>query len=111
MQQRAYFGKLALTVDWAELANDARTRALVDTYISDIMANAETLQDLLGPRPNLAAALGALIDLAQGSLESDRDGRPDDSPEALASRLNAMLGLDTLPESKAILVDRVRRQL
>lgn len=111
VQQRSFFGKLALTVAWAEPAEDARARALVDTYISDVMANAETLQDLLGPKQNLAAALGSLIDLAQGSFEASSEGRPEDSPEALAGRLNAMLGLDTLPESKAILVDRVRRQL
>ncbi|EDP63154.1 hypothetical protein BAL199_30292 [alpha proteobacterium BAL199] len=111
VQQRSFFGKLAMTMDWAEPAEDDRTRALVDTYISDVMANAETLQDLLGAQPSLGAALGSLIDLAQGRLETESEGRPEDSPEALAGRLNAMLGLDALPDSKAMLVDRVRRQL
>lgn len=111
VQQRSFFGKLAQTMDWAEPAQDDRSRVLVDTFISDILANAETLQDLLGLQPSLGAALGSLIDLAQGRFESETEGRPDDSPEALAARLNAMLGLDALPDSQAMLVDRVRRQL
>ncbi|GHD58388.1 hypothetical protein GCM10017083_41280 [Thalassobaculum fulvum] len=111
VQQRSFFGKLAQTMDWAEPADDDRARALVDTYISDILANAETLQDLLGLQPSLGAALGSLIDLAQGRLEADSEGQPADSPEALAGRLNALLGLEALPDSQAMLVDRVRRQL
>lgn len=111
VQQRSFFGKLAQTVDWAGPLQDERSRGLVDTYISDILANAETLQDLLGVQPTLGAALGSLIDLAQGRFENEAEGRPDDSPEMLASRLNAMLGLDALPDSQAMLVDRVRRQL
>jgi len=111
VQQRSFFGKLAQTMDWAEPADDNRARSLVDTYISDILANAETLQDLLGLQPSLGAALGSLIDLAQGRLESDAEGQPADSPEALAGRLNGLLGLDALPDSRAMLVERVRRQL
>lgn len=111
VQQRSFFGKLAQTMDWAEPAQDDRSRVLVDTFISDILANAETLQDLLGQQPSLGAALGSLIDLAQGRFEGEAEGRPADSPEALAGRLNAMMGLDTLPDSRAMLVDRVRRQL
>ena len=111
VQQRSFFGKLAQTMDWAEPAQDGRTRVLVDTFISDILANAETLQDLLGLQPTLGAALGSLIDLAQGRFENESEGRPDDSPEVLAGRLNAMLGLDALPDSRAMLVERVRRQL
>ncbi len=111
VQQRSFFGKLAQAVDWAEPAQDDRTRVLVDTFISDILANGETLQDLLGLQPTLGSALSSLIDLAQGRLDDTADGRPGDSPEALAKRLNAMLGLDALPDSRAMLVDRVRRQI
>jgi len=111
VQQRSFVGKLALTMDWAEPTQDDRSRVLVDTFISDILANAETLQDLLGLQPTLGSALSSLIDLAQGHFEGNADGRSDDSPEALAERLNGMLGLDALPDSQAMLVDRVRRQL
>lgn len=111
VQQRSFFGKLAQTMDWAEPARDDRSRVLVDTFISDILANAETLQDLLGLQPTLGAALGSLIDLAQGRFDNDVANRPADSPEALAGRLNAMIGLDALPDSQAMLIERVRRQL
>lgn len=111
VQQRSFFAKLAQSVDWAEPADDPRARALVDTFISDVLANAETLQDLLGLQPNLGAAVGALIDLAQGRLEVEAAGRPADSPEALAGRLNGLLGLGALPDSRSMIVDRIRRQI
>lgn len=111
VQQRSFFGKLAQTIDWAGPAEDRASRALVDTFISDILANGETLQDLLGLQPNLGAAVGALIDLAQGRLENGAEGRAADSPEAIAARLNTMLGLDALPDSRLMIVERIRRQI
>ena len=111
IQQRSFFGKLAQTIDWAEPTEDERSQKLVDTFVSDILANAETLQDLLGLQPSLGAAIGALVDLAQGRLETESEGRPSDSPEALAGRLNTLIGRDALPDSQAMLVDRVRRQI
>lgn len=111
VQQRSFFGKLAQTMDWAEPADNDRSRALVDTFVSDILANAEVLQDLLGQQTSLGSALGALVDLAQGRFDTGAEERSADSPEALARRLNAMMGLDALPDSRAMIVDRVRRQI
>jgi len=111
VQHRSFFAKLAQTVEWAEPVEDGTSRALVDTFISDVLANGETLQDLLGLQPNLGAAVGALIDLAQGRLQVAAEGRPSDSPEAIAGRLNSLLGLDALPDSRSMIVERIRRQI
>ena len=111
VQQRSYFGKLAQSVDWIEPCEDARGRALMDTYISDTLTNAETLQDLLGAQDSLGTALASLVDLAQGVFEAEADGKPADSPEAIGNRLSALLSGDGLPDARTVLIDRVRRQL
>ncbi len=111
VQQRSYFGKLTQTVEWAKPCENDRGRQVADTYISDILSNAETLQDLLGIQDSLGAALGALVDLAQGAFEVDAEGRPDDAPEAVASSLTDLFAAGALPDSQIVLVDRVRRQV
>lgn len=111
VQQRSFFGKLTQAVEWATPCENEQGRQVADTFISDSLANAETLQDLLGMQDSLSAALGALVDLAHGSFEVDLDGKPDDAPEAVAHRLTDLFAADALPDSRIVLVDRVRRQV
>lgn len=109
VQERAYFSKLTRAVDWATPCESTLGRGVADTYISDTLGNAEILQDLLGSQECLGAALGALVDLAQGSFETDAEGKPDDAPEAVAARLTDLFASGALPDSQVVLVDRVRR--
>lgn len=111
IQQRSYFGKLTQTIEWMEPSEDEGAQRLLDGFIADILANATTLQDLLGTHDNLGSALGALVDLAQGNMEGEVNGLDEDSPEAVAIRLNALMGRDAMSDSQTMLVDRVRRQL
>lgn len=111
VQERSYFAKLGQTVDWAMPCEAEAGREVADTFISDTLCNPETLQDLLGARNSLASALGALVSLAQGSLEVETDGKPDDAPEAVAGRLVDLFAKGALPDSSIVLVDRVRRQV
>lgn len=111
VQQRSYFSKLSQTIDWMEPTEDEQAQRLLDGFIADTLTNAETLQDLLGMHDNLGSALGALVDLAQGAMNGELNGLTEDSPEALAIRLNGLMGRNVLPDSQIMLVDRVRRQL
>jgi len=111
VQQRSFFGKLAQTMDWTEAATEPSALDLADIFVSDILANSETLQDLLGMQSCLADALSALVDLAKGSREPRDAENPLDSPEGLVDRLNTLLGRNALPESRIMLIDRMRRQL
>ncbi len=111
VQQRSFFGKLSQAVDWAAPSESELGREAADIYISDTLCNGETLQDLLGPKNNLADALGALIELAYGSFDAGTEGKPDDAPEATAGRLTGLLAAGALPESRIVLVDRIRRQM
>ncbi|MDF1791342.1 MAG: hypothetical protein P1U88_05490 [Thalassobaculaceae bacterium] len=111
VQQRSYFGKLTQAVDWATPCESDLGRTVADTFISDTLGNAETLQDLLGTQDSLGAALGALVDLAQGSFEAAAEGKQDDAPEAVAGRLTDLFAANALPDSQIVLADRVRRQI
>ena len=111
VQQRSYLGKLTQAVDWTAPTENQTARKAADIYISDTLCNSETLQDLLGPQKTLAAALGALVELAHGSLDAGAEGKPEDAPEAMASRLIDLFASGALPESQIVLVDRIRRQV
>lgn len=111
VQERSYFAKLGKAVDWATPCESDAGRAVADTFISDTLCNPETLQDLLGTQQSLSDALGALVSLTQGSLETDADGQPDDAPQAVAARLTDLFARGVLPDSRVVLVDRVRRQV
>ncbi|WPZ34202.1 hypothetical protein T8K17_23590 [Thalassobaculum sp. OXR-137] len=111
VQQRSYFAKLSQTVTWVAPCEIPIGRQAADIYISDTLCNSQTLQDLLGTRENLAAALGALIELAHGSFDAHAEGKPDDAPEATTGRLTGLFASGALPESRVVLVDRIRRQV
>jgi hypothetical protein len=105
---RSWFGKLDIllrSIAEAE-GDDPKPLALLDGVVSDIVGTATVIQDLLGVRPNLAAALCALIDLSGGRL--DVESRTEDDPAILLNRLFAE---NRLPASRKVMVDWVKRQL
>ncbi len=73
---------------------------LLDTLLSDLLANVATVTALLGEQPNLGQALLQITDLALGSLEL-KDCPP---PVRL---LNAMIGEERLPRCREALLDRL----
>lgn len=79
---------------------------LVDGLIADVLQSAEAVQDILGPRPNLAMALEALLDLAEGRLEHASTQSDDPVPV-----LNENLARIRLPQTRQVLLDCVARQL
>lgn len=80
--------------------------AILDGFICDILAVPEAVQDLVGPQPNLARALGVVISLITGGGDAGHQGF---SPSAMTLCLQMAAG--RLPDSRAILVDRIRRQV
>jgi hypothetical protein len=92
----------ALDVLPAETSKDSA--ALLDAFAADCLDSSQLLADLLGHRPNLAAALGALADLARGR---------GDSPVADGSlaKLRRLIGEGKLPLTADTLWDRILREL
>ncbi len=86
----------------AELAD----LALVDGLLADCLGCAQTTQDLLGRQPDLGAALTHLARL----VTCRSDGPPPDAP-AFFSTVETLIGTHGLPASRAVLLDRLLREL
>ncbi|MFX9703769.1 hypothetical protein ABTO92_19610, partial [Acinetobacter baumannii] len=56
------------TVGWAASSARSKPIAALDDFIADTLNDATLVQDLLGPQPDLAAALKALLDLIDGRV-------------------------------------------
>ena len=98
--------KLAFLLALAGDDSSGRTAALVDGVIADLVSAGAILNELFGPTPQLGVGLRRNIDLAITELP-----RPSDAAQKPQYALNALLFAGRLPETRAILLDRARRQL
>lgn len=109
---RNWWGKFALSVDWADACESDPALVNLDWFISDALSNASVLQDLLGDQDTLSDALITLIEIADGVREIDPEKAADPaSTEATAIKINSLFKAEKLPESKLSVMDRVCRQL
>lgn len=109
---RNWWGKFAMSVDWAGACKSDPALANLDWFISDALSNASVLQDLLGDQESLADALISLIEIADGVRSIDPDKTQDaTTTEATAAKINGLFKASKLPESKLAVMERVCRQL
>lgn len=106
MGRRGWLGKLealmgALDHDLAE-----HDRCLIDAFIADALGVPDLIQDLLGPRPNLAGAIHALLDLSQGRPDPKMRGDSE-----LGEALRRRLGAGELPLTGTVVLERVIREV
>lgn len=94
-----------LTAATADLSRD--DLAILDGFIADILGSASVIQELLGSRSNLCAALIGLIDLMEGKEETSP---PADTPEVVQV-LRRLFADGTLPCGATVLMDRVKVQI
>jgi len=85
---------------------DGPAVALLDGLLADILGSATVIQDLLGRQPNLGGALLTLANLATGR----HDGVIAGSLPALQP-LNKLIIERELPACRAVLLERLRREL
>ncbi|HZH27357.1 MAG TPA: hypothetical protein VEY95_09255 [Azospirillaceae bacterium] len=85
---------------------DAGSASLVDGVTADVLGSASVVQEILGPQPNLAAAILALADLADGRLDTSKRNADD-----FAITLNSLFAAGRLPQTRRVALDWVRRQL
>lgn len=81
------------------------TNPLLDEVAAACLDSTTLIQELLGPKPNLAEALGALADLSAGKLTMP--ARPDPTLE----KLNTLLGERRLPSCEETLWERILTNL
>ena len=96
--------KLDVMLGWLAEPVPAEAVRLVDGFLADILVSGKVVRETLGARANLAEALRSLLDLAEGSLDI---ARPGTEPQTVA--LNTAFATHPLPDSRAVLVERVRR--
>lgn len=106
--ERSFLGKLENAIRWAEgVASDVEVGAL-DEFIADTLSDAGLIQDLLGPRENLLAAIMAMLDLLDGRMALAGESEQRKEINASAERLNKLLAASRLPGAVQVLNERVR---
>ncbi|SDH12474.1 hypothetical protein [Roseospirillum parvum] len=106
MGRRGWLGKLEALVGALEVELADHDRCLIDAFVADALGVPELIQDLLGPRPNLAMAMHALLDLMQGRPDPRMRG-DSELGEALRRRLSS----GELPLAQAAILERVVREV
>lgn len=74
---------------------------ILDEFIADVLGSPQTIQDILGERPNLSAALVALMDIMEGKPPAGRR-----EPETVAV-LRGLMAEGRLKSAWLVLRDRV----
>ncbi len=97
--------KMDMVAGWKTAGMPAALTPLVDELAAGLLGAASLLQELVGPKPHLAAALATLADLAAG-----RELGPAPKPPLLAA-LAPLLAEGAMPETREILLERVQREL
>jgi len=104
LERRNWMAKLDLVLAWA--AEPGIDDAVLDGLVADLTLPAQMIQDLLGFQANLAAALGQLVELAEGNATTLPKGAP-----ASFEALNALFAAGRLPASRSVLIGRVIREV
>lgn len=105
VQRRDWLAKLDLLGELIAGETDVEAMGLLDEVTAEVFGSAGVIQDALGPKSNLAAALFALIDILEGARVAFAADLP--RREAFA----AALASGCLPRLHAALKDRFLRML
>lgn len=92
------------------VVNDGLSRddlAILDGFIADVLGSGTVIQEILGSRTNLCAALIGLVDLMEGKEE---EHPPRDVPD-IVRVLRGLFADGRLPAGAAVLLERVRSQI
>ena len=109
IDERSFLGKLDNVIRWVEGAAPDVAVSALDDFIADTLNDATLVQDLLGPRENLLAAILAMLDLLDGQMALAK-GQEEQRKElnASAERLNKLIGESRLPGAVEVLTERIR---
>ncbi len=106
-KERNFLAKLEALLSCVSADLDMDVLHILDGFIADTLAMPQVIQDILGNRPNLSAALVGLLDLMDGRTDSTA---VDDEPETVQV-LRKLFAEGRLPAGRFVLMDRVSREL
>jgi hypothetical protein len=101
-----WLGKMAELLPMAKTQKDERARAMIDEMMSDIFVAKTVIKDVIGVSKHLGDAVMRMLDLVEGKCKPAKYAAED-----LLVLLNALFAADMLPRAKAVIFDRIERDL
>jgi hypothetical protein len=112
MNERSFIGKLENAVNWIDSVDPKVAVGALDDFIADVLTDATVIQDVLGRRDNLLAAIFAMLDLLEGQLTvAKTPGMPEADGDPIGERLNKLIGAARLPGAAAVIIDRLQTMI
>jgi hypothetical protein len=90
----------------ASTQKDERARAMIDEMMADIFVSKTVIKDVIGVSKHLGDAVTRILDLVQGKCKPTKF-----AAEELVALLNTLFAANLLPRSKAVLFERIERDL
>ena len=103
---QGWIGKIAGLLALARSEQDARSLAMVDEMMADILQARAIVKDVIGISKHMGDAIMRVLDLIDGKCVPTKFAVVE-----LVDMLNALFAEDKLPLCKAALFDRVARDL
>ncbi len=104
-RKRDWIGKLDMLCRMAIAETDPKAVLLLDTVIADVLC-ANVIQEVLGWKRSLGAAIIAMLDLADGTFEVEESDAVD-----TVAMLDRLFAANVLPASRHVMIDRAMHQL
>jgi hypothetical protein len=112
MGERSFLGKLENAIKWAEGVDPGTAVDALDEFIADTLTDASVIQDVLGRRDSLLAAILAMLDLLDGQMTLAKAAQAAASEAtATGERLNKLISASRLPGSVAVIADRAQSMI
>jgi len=103
---QGWIGKIAGLLPLARSEKDARSLAMIDEMMSDILNARTVIKDVIGVSKHMGDAVMRILDLIHGKCAPTKFAATE-----LLDLLNALFAEDKLPLAKATLYDRISRDL
>ncbi len=104
-QARDWRAKLSLAFDLLEKRADAEACVYLDEVCAEILDGSSAMMEILGPQPDLVSALRSMAQLSAGQFRTSKRG------DALLVRFNKLMVHFALPETQAVLLERVAQAM
>lgn len=103
---QGWLGKMSQLLPMASTQKDERARAMIDEMMADIFVSKTVIKDVIGVSKHLGDAVTRILDLIQGKCKPTKF-----AAEELVELLNSLFAANLLPRSKAVLFERIERDL
>jgi hypothetical protein len=103
---QGWIGKLSGLLPLARSEQDARSIAMIDEMMADILTAKTVIKDVIGVSKHMGDAVMRVLDLIHGKCVPTKF-----AADELVGLLNTLFAEDKLPLSKATLYDRIARDL